>query len=238
VLHNDTWPVYAGANNGPTGDASGGDIGGPLGLLQNNSFAAPNWFSVDSATPLVASQFVVNAPGDSQRSNIESVSVQFNQATNVPALIASGWITSAVQIVGPAGAVDLPVGRYHYDLSSFALTIDLTDGGPGHRTMLSDGRYSLQLDTSQITTMGSSTNHLNVQGSAPSADGQVRYGFFRLLGDLNGDGVINSQDLVLERNEIIGYAGAVPTVAGDLNGDGVVDISDFIALRARLGKRI
>jgi hypothetical protein len=50
--------------------------------------------------------------------------------------------------------------------------------------------------------------------------------------------VINSQDLVLERNEIIGYAGAVPTVAGDLNGDGVVDISDFIALRARLGKRI
>jgi hypothetical protein len=143
-----------------------------------------------------------------------------------------------VQIVGPAGALVVPASRYSYDASSFTLKVDLTDGGPRHRTMLSDGRYSLQLDSTLITAVGSSTNHLNLQGSSPFADGQVRYGFFRLLGDLNGDGVINSQDLVLERNEIIGYAGAVATVAGDLNGDGLVDMSDYTVLRARLGKRI
>ena len=83
---------------------------------------------------------------------------------------------------------------------------------------------------------GSTVNHLNLQGTAPSPDGLVRYDFFRLLGDLNGDGVVTSADLVIERNQIIGYAGAVPTTYGDINGDGVIDLSDFTALRKMLGR--
>jgi hypothetical protein len=224
------------APDGP-GYSSGSDIGGSVSLLQNNGFIGGTGNRVDSLTPLYVSQFVVDQ-GESQRSNIESVSVQFNQNTNVQSLIASGAIISAVEVAGATGALSLRVDQYHYDPSTFTLTIDLTVGAGSHRTMLSDGRYQLQLDTSQITALGSSVNHLNLQNEAPSLDGQVRYGFFRLLGDLNGDGVVNSQDLVIERNQIIGYAGALPTTYGDINGDGVVDINDYLALRLRLGKRL
>jgi hypothetical protein len=234
----ETRPVYVvGISPGTSGSSSGADIGGPIQLLQNNSFAVVGGSVVDAMTPLVLNQLTVDK-GEAQRSNIESVSVQFNQDTNVQSLIDTGAITSAVQVVGSAGALVLPVDRYHYDASTFTLAIDLTVGHGSNRTMLSDGRYQLQLDTGQITALGSAANHLNMQGTAPALDGQVRYGFFRLLGDLNGDGVVNSQDLVIERNQLIGYAGAVPTPYGDINGDGVVDINDFIALRQRLGRHL
>jgi hypothetical protein len=229
--------LYAGATDGTVGNSVGAEVGGPIQRLQNNSFATLGDSTVDSVNPLVVSQFMVDQ-GLSQRSNIESLSVQFNQDTNVQDLIQSGAITSAVQIVGTNGPLSLTADRYHYDPSMFTLTIDLTVGSGSHRTMLTDGRYHLQLDTGQITELASSSNHLNLQNTPPSADGQVRYGFFRLLGDLNGDGVVNSQDLVIERNQIIGYAGAVPTTYGDLNGDGVVDGSDLLILRQRLGVRL
>jgi hypothetical protein len=59
-----------------------------------------------------------------------------------------------------------------------------------------------------------------------------------LPGDFNDDGVVNSQDLVGIRNQIIGYAGALPTIFGDINGDGVVDINDYTAVRTRLGTHL
>ena len=102
-------------------------------------------------------------------------------------------------------------------------------------TILADGWYHLQLDTSQITAPGSAVNHLNLQNTSVSPDGQVRYDFFRLLGDLNGDGVVTSADFVIERNQIIGYGGALPTTYGDINGDGVVDMNDYVAIRKLLG---
>ena len=40
------------------------------------------------------------------------------------------------------------------------------------------------------------------------------------------------------RNEIIGYAGALPTLFGDVNGDGVVDINDYTAARRLIGTRL
>jgi hypothetical protein len=54
-----------------------------------------------------------------------------------------------------------------------------------------------------------------------------------LPGDFNDDGVVNSQDMVGIRNEILGL---VPmTIFGDINGDGKVDINDYNAVRARIG---
>jgi hypothetical protein len=228
--------------NGPDGLGTGGAIGGSMTLLQNNDFAgngaSTSGPDADAFMPLFVSQFTVDHRGRSQRSNIESVSVQFNQDADMQSLIDSGTITSAVQIVSAGGALPLTADRYHYDATSYTLTIDLTVRGGSHKTRLSDGRYQLQLDTAQVKASGNSVNHLNLQDTAPSPDGRVRYDFFRLLGDLNGDGVVNSADLVIERNQIIGYAGAVPTTYGDLNGDGVVDLNDFLALRKMLGKKL
>jgi len=54
-----------------------------------------------------------------------------------------------------------------------------------------------------------------------------------LPGDFNDDGVVNSQDLVGIRNQILGLAPI--TIFGDINGDGVVDIKDYNAVRAGIG---
>ena len=222
---------------GTSGSSSGADISGPIQLLQNNSVTTVGGSAVDAMTPLVINQFTVDQ-GEAQRSNIESVSVQFNQDTNVQSLLDSGTITSAVQVVSAGGSLSLTADRYHYDASTYTLTIDLTVGGGSHMTMLPDGRYQLQLDTGLITALGSSVNHLNFQNTAPSPDGQVRYSFFRLLGDLNGDGVVNAQDMVLIRNAIMGYAGAMPTIFDDITGDGKVDINDYTAVRKWIGKHL
>jgi hypothetical protein len=54
-----------------------------------------------------------------------------------------------------------------------------------------------------------------------------------LPGDFNDDGVVNSQDIVGVRNEILGII--PPTIFGDINGDGKVDINDYNAVRAHIG---
>jgi Dockerin type I domain len=56
-----------------------------------------------------------------------------------------------------------------------------------------------------------------------------------LPGDVNDDGVVNAQDMVLVRNQILRYMGALPTIFGDINGDGKVDMSDYLAVRKLIG---
>jgi hypothetical protein len=56
-----------------------------------------------------------------------------------------------------------------------------------------------------------------------------------LPGDVNDDGVVNVQDLVAIRNQMLGLLGAVPTIFGDINGDGKVDILDYTAVRMCIG---
>ena len=107
----ETWPIYATISPGTSGSSSGADISGPIQFLQNNSFTTVGGSAVDTMTPLVINQFTVDQ-GEAQRSNIESVSVKFNQDTNVQSLIDSGTITSAVQVVtgvwpAPAGSGSL-----------------------------------------------------------------------------------------------------------------------------------
>ena len=56
-----------------------------------------------------------------------------------------------------------------------------------------------------------------------------------LPGDVNDDGVVNVQDMVAIRNQMLGLLGAVPTIFGDINGDGKVDINDYTAVRKLIG---
>ena len=64
-------------------------------------------------------------------------------------------------------------------------------------------------------------------------------GFTRRLdvlpGDVNDDGVVNVQDMLVVRNQMLGLLGAVPTLFGDVNGDGKVDINDYTAVRKLVG---
>jgi Dockerin type I domain len=54
-----------------------------------------------------------------------------------------------------------------------------------------------------------------------------------LPGDVNDDGVVDSQDLVLVRNMWLGITPA--TIFGDINGAGVVNGTDYNDVRARIG---
>ncbi len=59
-----------------------------------------------------------------------------------------------------------------------------------------------------------------------------------LPGDINDDGVVNVQDMLVVRNQMLGMMGAMPTLFGDINGDGVIDINDYNAVRKWVGKSL
>ena len=59
-----------------------------------------------------------------------------------------------------------------------------------------------------------------------------------LPGDVNGDRVVNSQDLVLARNAILGTGDPIMIGWADIDGDGVVNLTDYSLVRKRPGKRL
>jgi len=82
-----------------------------------------------------------------------------------------------------------------------------------------------------------------LDGAAFAADPTISVNPFAakfavLPGDVNGDGVVNSQDMVLVRNEIQGTGD--PSMIGwaDLDGNGIVDINDYNAVRKNIGKHL
>ena len=82
-----------------------------------------------------------------------------------------------------------------------------------------------------------------LDGAAFAADPTISVNPFAakfavLPGDVNGDGVVNSQDMVLVRNEIQGTGD--PSMIGwaDLDGNGIVDINDYNAVRKNVGKHL
>jgi len=53
-----------------------------------------------------------------------------------------------------------------------------------------------------------------------------------IIGDLDGDGIVNVIDIIVTVNVILGAVEPTPQQesAGDLNGDSIIDILDVIAL--------
>ena len=56
----------------------------------------------------------------------------------------------------------------------------------------------------------------------------------QLKGDVNGDGVVNIQDLVL----VAGRLGQAGQNNADMNGDGVVNIQDLVLVAGALGNAL
>ena len=179
--------------------------------------------------------------GDPQRSNIDLLSIRFNEDANVDALIQSGNISDAVQLIGPFGIpVNLDDGRdrFSYDQNTFTLNIDLTIDLPGNRQasiLLIDGDYELRLDSSQIHESDGSHTLLDTDGTD---DGVVRFAFQRVLGDFDGNGVVNLTDRALffqGDGTMIGDADYNDDF--DLDRDREIDFIDYVIFRSRLPRR-
>jgi hypothetical protein len=97
---------------------------------------------------------------------------------------------------------------------------------------------AIGIDHLKLALDGSSPNGIHATTPSVIMMGNYNRSFAVLPGDFNGDGVVNSPDIVGIRNEILGVSGAVPTVWGDLNGDGVVDMKDYREAQKRIGWKL
>jgi hypothetical protein len=207
-------------------------------LAGNTSAAASASFTLQrqTAQPLTVVEVRVNDGVAQQRSNIETVSVRFNQTTNLQQLIDNGSISAAVQLLG-SSPVSLETARFRYDASTYTLMIDLTTDrfGPGRSTMLADARYQLRLDTAMVR----STANARLQDDDGTDDLFRSYEFHRLLADWDGNGVVGAGDLDL----FYAHYGATSTspkydFAYDTDANGIIDRYDYNTWRSRYGRRV
>ena len=72
--------------------------------------------TIEIQSSLVIEEIIVN-DGSDQRSNIETISIRFNQVTNLQQLIDSGDIVNAVQLFADS-QVTLAASNFRYDEQS------------------------------------------------------------------------------------------------------------------------
>lgn len=92
--------------------------------------------------------------------------------------------------------------------------------GIDHLTLALDGANDIHDQAGNLLSGGPTSQHLNV-----------------LPGDVSGDGVVNSSDLVLLRNNFTATTHTY-NVLYDLDGDGTVDMTDYVLLRNLVGTHL
>jgi hypothetical protein len=152
--------------------------------------------------------------GATQRSYVRYVDVLFNDATGVSALTQANRVqvekfglTAADVTAGTGAAVPFTVVQVG---SSNRLRLDFGVQGVGgaRNSTAGDGFYRVRVDAN---------------GDGDYTDAGESFEFFRLLGDANGNAVIDALDTTVVDN-LFGQIGT--NLEGDLNGDGVVNTAD------------
>jgi hypothetical protein len=130
------------------------------------------------------------------------------------------------------------------DSSVYDKNVSFNQTGPGevkfiiygiNKNELSNGKtFDVIFDTIEGNSGQVSVQFVNVSGSTPDAQSvQITIDpiLFDLVikGDINKDGVVNSQDVVLLAKHLIGLESLLVADA-DLNGDGSITVSDLQAL--------
>ena len=184
-----------------------------LAVIADGITSAPVSFS--QPAPEVQSVTIDN--GTPQRSEVRSITVDFG-----------GTIVSA-----PSSAFSVSRVGDHLSIpvTASALTqlpdgntqVVLTFSGPNlDGSSVPNGYYMLSIDGSQIFDNYGQQLDAARTGVASSMGTIV---FFRLFGDANGDGIVNSQDIAIVSSNWLGQG---PN--GDLNGDGIVNGQDLAAI--------
>jgi hypothetical protein len=164
---------------------------------------------------------------------IQSITVTFSEPVNLTANAFTVTRLGTSTNPSPTGNVNLIVNGSG---SSYTITFNDPTFAPqvGSAKSLIDGKYTLTLNASQITSVATG-QQLDGDGNGTAGDSQAQ-NFGRIFGDVNGDGFTDLQDFLVFR-QANGSQGPNPpyTQALDVNGDGFVDLQDFLQFRTRLG---
>jgi VCBS repeat-containing protein len=194
-------------------------------------------FELDTQGPRV--QVLVNG-GQNQRSNISSLQLLFNDDMNIASVMAAGLIDDYVRIFNlstPEAALSwVTADRFSWDAESGVLTIDTTvDGfGGSEMTAFEDGYLEVRVNAGRLRDAAG--NRLLEDDAVINGwlvidrtIGSPVYDLFRLLGDSNGDAMVNGADLAIwQRNyDPKGRHDNTPAL-GDWNLDGRIDGADMV----------
>lgn len=189
--------------------------------------------------PAKFSSVVINN-GNSQRSMVTTVTVNFNQHigfTGTPASAftlnrvsdsASVTLNAVVDETGPGTAV----------------TLTFTGGAVDLAGSLQDGRYNLKILASGFNAEGFDGDLDGIASGSPTDDYTFGHAgdlpipldttkIFRIFGDYNGDGATANNDFNVFKTSFGGTE-----FAFDFNGDGAVANSDFNQFKTRFGGSI
>ena len=182
---------------------------------------APTIFTLTNAAPELAS-FTVQK-GSVGRSFVRYVDLAFNTTATLGDIVASiGTGSPRIRMTntGLDGTATL-----NYSLANKIAAVDavlamdfgLQGIGGDRNAATGDGSYLIEMD-------------LDGNGSF-----ETSRRFFRLLGDVNGDKVVDG----LDANIVAVNIGATGSnVAADINGDGVVNAADTLLVRRQKGRKI
>ncbi len=214
-----TWSI-TGTSDGNSIDGTGlatlGSTPGTFTVMATLG-SASNTAQVSADVAPTVSSFQVN-DGNAQRSMVDSLTVTFNESVT----LADNAIT--LNLLSQTGGSPTPMS---FTLSGSGTTYVLTfTGSDDVGNSLPDGAYELIVSAGGV----SGTGNLNM-----SADQD--YEFFRLYGDFNGDGKVDSADF-----GVLAIDYGTQTNSSDwyldYNDDGVIDSADFGAFAVRYGSSI
>jgi hypothetical protein len=211
--------------------ARSGDFATKTGLVLGKSVSlAPIYHANDLTLQVVAPPTVSGVQindGAAQRSMVDSLTITFNRVVTLqPGAIEVDKVGGGAEAIAVATSVVN---------GQTVATITFT-GSDIINHSLSDGRYNLVIHSALVTDGSGQT--LDGTSSGQAGADYVQQ-FFRLFGDVNGDGHVNNADAVAERaalNKVAGQAGYVAYL--DYNGDGKIDASDYAQFELRYGTSV
>jgi hypothetical protein len=185
-------------------------------VLDKDGGATTYTTTVSVTAPALAVQGVQVNDGAAQRSMVTSLTVTFNSAVTLS-----------------AGAIEIRQGNTSFfptdvTVSGSQVVIRFTGLGWVTAGSLADGRYTLVVHAGLVQGTLGSTLAADLTGS-----------FFRLYGDVNGDGQVDSTDLAAfqaayrSRQGMANYRWYL-----DYNADGWVDATDYYQFLRRSGTSI
>lgn len=175
-----------------------------------------------------ANNGITIANGTSQRSRVESLSIDFGS----PVVVETGAFT-LVNLSDPTKIVNVTAS-----VAPNGTTVNLAFAGSSVEAFgsLRDGNYRLTIHESLIHDGAGNYLDANKDGAT---NGQMNRDFFRLYGDSDGNREVGFSDFLGFRASY-GQANvsAARLAAFDLNHSGRIDFYDFLAFRANYGKKL